>query len=89
LKFRRNRLEIISEILSTATEGTRKTAIVHKVNLNFTRSKKYLALLLEEGMIGISRASAVNYKTTEKGINFLRAYEEKSGFVGLFSKQFQ
>ena len=75
LKVRRSRVEIASEILSAATEGARKTSIVHGVNLNFTRAKKYLTVLSEKGLVVVSRESAVRYKTTEKGFDFLRAYE--------------
>jgi len=73
LKGRRGKLEIIAEILYIAREGVGKTEIVYKANLNFIRVKRYLSYLEEKGLI---ENSSSEYKTTEKGKDFLRDYQK-------------
>ena len=69
---RRDRHDIIVEILKTATEGEKKTYIMYKARLSHSQLKLYLDLLNQSGMI-------VNYdgvyKTTSKGLNFIREFE--------------
>jgi len=72
VKKRRGRTEIIVDILSAAMEGTKKTQIVYKANLNFRRARKYLPYLEEKGLI---ENIGSEYKTTEKGKQFLRDYQ--------------
>ncbi len=70
---RRGRAEIIVDILSAAIEETKKTQIVYKANLNFRRARKYLPYLEEKGLI---ETIGSEYKTTEKGKQFLRDYQK-------------
>ena len=76
MKRKRSRIGITSDILSVGVRGAGKTAIVYSTNLNFVRGEKYLDFLLKEGLMRASRHSAVKYKTTKKGLDFLRAYED-------------
>lgn len=73
--MRRGRFEIIGEILSLATDNVKKTSIVYRANLNFNLVNKYLNLLIQEGLISSTTGSARNFKTTEKGLEFLKAYK--------------
>jgi predicted transcriptional regulator len=73
---RRGRLDIINDILSIATDGAGKTAIVYHANLNFNRADVYIDLLLREGLLDLVDGPVVRYRTTEKGLEFLRAYRE-------------
>jgi len=70
-KGRRNKLEIMVDILSVAIEGAKKTEIVYKANLNFKRAGKYISLLEEKGFI---ECNGWGFKTTEKGKEFLNNY---------------
>lgn len=79
--MRRGRFEIIGEILSLAQDGARKTTIVYRANLNFNLVNRYLNLLVREGLIGLTEGSARKYKTTEKGIEFLKAYKNMKGMA--------
>jgi len=65
----------MGEILSLATDGARKTEIIYRANLNFNLVNRYLSLLIREGLISLTRSSARKLKTTEKGLEFLKAYE--------------
>ncbi len=73
VKKRRGRAEIIVDILSAAMEEAKKTQIVYKANLNFRRARKYLPYLEEKGLI---ENIGNEYKTTEKGKQFLRDYQK-------------
>jgi len=70
---RRDKLEIIADILLAAMKETKKTAIARKVNLNFQRVEKYLSYLEERGLI---EYTSNGYKTTEKGKEFLHDYKK-------------
>jgi predicted transcriptional regulator len=72
-KERRGKLEIIADILLVARRGAKKTAIVYNANLNFDRVGKYLSYLEEKGLI---ENTGREYKTTEKGKEFLRDYQK-------------
>jgi len=69
---RRDRHDIIVEILKTAKEGEKKTYIMYKARLSHAQLKSYLDLLNQNGMI-------INYdgvyQTTSKGLNFIREFE--------------
>ena len=71
-KTRRDRIDIIADILSVTLKGAKKTQIVDTANLNFTRVEEYLPLLMDKELItNMDR----EYKTTEKGRDFLRDYQ--------------
>ena len=72
-KERRGRLEISADILLVARRGAKKTAIVYNANLNFRRVENYLLYLKEKGLI---EHMGGEYKTTEKGKEFLRDYQK-------------
>ncbi|RZN42932.1 MAG: hypothetical protein EFT35_01470 [Methanophagales archaeon ANME-1-THS] len=69
----RSRLEIITDILCVARNGAKKTEIVYKANLNFTRLKSYLAYLESNGLLELS---GTVYTTTARGEEFLREYHQ-------------
>lgn len=72
----------MGEILSLATDGARKTEIIYRANLNFNLVNRYLSLLIREGLISLTRSSARKLETTEKGLEFLKAYENLKGVAG-------
>ena len=73
LKERRSRMDIIADILSVAGEEAKKTHIVYSANLNFARVGEYLQYLVDKGLI---ENRSREYKTTERGEEFLRTYRE-------------
>jgi len=76
--LRRSRFEIIGEILSLTADGAggaAKTSIVYRANLNFNVVNRYLDFLVEEGLVNIQKGSAVRYRITERGREFLNAYK--------------
>jgi predicted transcriptional regulator len=71
--LRRNRLDIIADILNAAKMGLRKTRIVYSTNLNFKLANKYLPLLTENGLLEVIDR---DYITTSQGIEFLENYRK-------------
>ena len=73
---RRDRHEIVAEILKTARGGKMKTHIMYKAKLSYYQISEYLSLLVEKGFmeslaIKRKRQKVTMYRTTEKGIEFL------------------
>ena len=71
----RGRTEIVSNILDAANGGITKTKIMYKAFISYNQLKKYLSLLIENNLIEYSYETQT-YKTTEKGLNFLKMHNE-------------
>ena len=70
----RCKADIISTILETAAAGgTTKAKIYYRSFLTYQRLKGYLLLLEEDGLIEYNKEKCL-YKTTEKGMYALQAY---------------
>lgn len=76
----RSRTDITSQILETANGGTTKTKIMYKAYLSYAQLKEYLAMLTENGLIEYVEGER-QYRTTDKGIKFLRAYQQMAGMT--------
>jgi len=74
LQKRRDHLTIITSILSIARNGATKTRIVYRANLNFERATRYMAYLIEKGLLEQQTGSSGSpiYRTSDKGIQFLK-----------------
>ncbi len=70
---RRQKYDIIADILKTAAMGTKKTRLVYLSNLNFTILKDYLDLLLKKELLEFSDEELF---TTLKGFLFVEKYVE-------------
>jgi predicted transcriptional regulator len=68
--MKRDRLEIIADILETAKDGAKKTRITYECNLSYRQTKQHLNHLLKIGFLRIGDS----YHTTEKGLQFLQTY---------------
>ena len=71
----RSRTEIVGSILESANGGTTKTKIMYKSYLSYVQLKEYLSVLIENDLIE-NPGGTQTYKTTEKGLNFLKMYNE-------------
>lgn len=74
---RRQRLDIIYEILKASQIGCLKTQIVYKANINSKLAKKYVNLLLESGMLELKQNEYTSeiYEATPKAMEFVRTYQ--------------
>lgn len=75
---RRDSVQVMVNMLTVALEGTKKTKIVYKANLNFKQAQKYLDFLLSKGLIGVEGSSGKRkvYRTTERGRTFINRYKK-------------
>jgi predicted transcriptional regulator len=69
---RRDRHDIIVEILKAAKKGEKKTCIMSKVRLSHSQLKLYLGYLNQNGMIVNDNGV---YKTTPKGLAYIQEFE--------------
>ncbi|MBC7219530.1 MAG: hypothetical protein H5T49_05320, partial [Hadesarchaea archaeon] len=70
----RRKRDLIStyvDILNAIGNGAKKSHIVYKANLNFTRCQRYLNDLLNMGLIKIETTPHLKWTITEKGRYFL------------------
>jgi len=70
----RSRTDIVSQILEAANGGSTKTKIMYKAYLSYAQLKEYLSILIENGLLHYEEGEH-KYKTTEKGIKFMRVYQ--------------
>jgi predicted transcriptional regulator len=70
----RSRTEIVATILEAANGGATKTKIMYKAFVSYAQLREYLSVLLENNLIYLEGTQT--YKTTEKGLNFLKMHDE-------------
>jgi len=76
LRKNRNRLQITQAILEIARDGVRKTRLMYTANLSFKLLEKYLTALVKAGLLKVREGEKKKtYKTSEKGLQFLREFE--------------
>jgi predicted transcriptional regulator len=77
----RDRNEIIAQILESANGNrVRLTKLMYDVYLSHTLTKEYVRLLIEKGLIEYLDGERT-FKTTEKGMNFLRIHNRVQGLI--------
>ena len=69
--MKRDRLEIIAQILHVAKNGAKKTHVMYQCNLSYNQTKNFINYLLETGLLRIGNS----YHTTDKGLRFLQTYK--------------
>jgi predicted transcriptional regulator len=71
----RSRTEIVGNILDSANGGATKTKIMYKAFLSYAQLKEYLSVLIENNLLEYLDGTQI-FKTTEKGLKFLRMHNE-------------
>jgi predicted transcriptional regulator len=71
----RSRTEIVGSILDAANGGATKTNIMYIAFLSYNQLKEYLSILIENNLIEYLDA-VHKFKTTEKGLNYLKMNNE-------------
>ncbi len=75
----RSRTEIVSNILEAANGGVTKTKIMYKAYLSYNQLKEYLSILIENNLIEYLDGTN-KFKTTEKGLFFLKIHNETEDY---------
>ena len=77
----RSRNHIISEILDAANGGNAtKTKLMYKAYLSFGQIKEYLRVLTENDLLSYD-AHTQTFKTTQRGLMFLKAYNQMHDMI--------
>jgi predicted transcriptional regulator len=71
----RGRTEIVSSILDAANGGAIKTKIMYKAFLSYGQLREYLTILIENNLLEYLDGTQT-FRTTEKGLNFLKMQNE-------------
>ena len=71
----RSRTEIVSVMLDAANGGTTKTKIMYIAFLSYNQLNEYLSLLIENNLVEYLDGTKT-FKTTEKGLFFLKVHNE-------------
>ena len=81
----RSRTEIVGSILDAANGGTSKTKIMYTAFLSYNQLKEYLSVLKENNLIEYNEGTQA-YKTTEKGLNYLKMKNEIGELLHITAK---
>lgn len=76
----RSRTDIVATILEAANGGSTKTKIMYKAYLSYAQLKEYLSILIGNGLLEYEEGE-LKYKTTEKGLRFMKTYSEIGDMV--------
>jgi predicted transcriptional regulator len=77
---RRDRHDIVAEILKTAVNGRIKTHIMYRAKLSYSQINEYLPMLVGKGFLENAkvlrgRQITAVYRTTTKGLQFIENLE--------------
>src|SRR5687768_1814382 len=82
----RSRTEIVDCILDAANGGgITKTKIMYFAFLSYTQLNEYLSLLIENNLIEYHDGTKT-FKTTEKGLNYLKMHNEMAELLQTITK---
>jgi predicted transcriptional regulator len=73
----RGRLDIIADILNVASRDAKKTQIMYQANLSYKVLQRYLGEVAAAQLISFEDSKQC-YSLTDKGREFLEAYEKYS-----------
>lgn len=69
----RNKIDVFTEILSLAKNGTRKTTLVFQTKSSFKQMRRYIQILLEKELVKSTNGFIF---TSDRGFKFLNNYKE-------------
>jgi predicted transcriptional regulator len=81
----RSRTEIVAMILDAANGGTTKIKIMYNAFLSYNQLKEYLTVLIENDLIEYIDGTKT-FKTTEKGLYFLKMHNEIGELLHITAK---
>jgi predicted transcriptional regulator len=80
--YYRSRTEIAAQILQAANDHNEitKTKIIYVAFLSYKQLQEYLPPLIQNGLLEYLEGTK-RYKITEKGLKFLKMYEQMEGLT--------
>jgi predicted transcriptional regulator len=80
MKYRSN-IEILGQILQVANgSNARKTKIMYQVFLTYNQLEEHLLLLIEKSLLRYDGNSRT-FRTTERGLEFLKIYNDLEDMI--------
>jgi len=80
---RRDKLQIVRDILDLSKDGIRKTHIMYQANLSFKLLEAYVNCLVGQGLLRVVEKPVTTYVTTERGFEFLKEFKEIERYMHL------
>ena len=71
---KRNEVKVVAEILRVAAKGSKEGEIMDRCKLDTTAVENYLSALAELNLLTMEDDEGMRYRTTEKGLEFLKTY---------------
>jgi predicted transcriptional regulator len=71
----RSRTEITAMILDITNRETTKTKIMYNAYLSYNQLKEYISILIDNDLLEYLEGTRT-FRTTEKGLNFLKMHNE-------------
>jgi predicted transcriptional regulator len=65
----------VSNILNVANRGGTRTKIMYRAFISYNQLKEYLPVLIENNLLEYHDGTQT-FRTTEKGLNFLKTYKK-------------
>jgi predicted transcriptional regulator len=81
----RSRTEIVAMILDSTNGGATKTKMMYKAFLSYHQLKEYLLRLIENDLIEYLNGTQT-FRTTEKGLKFLKMHNEIGELLHITAK---
>ena len=81
----RSRTEIVAMILDSTNGGATKTKMMYKAFLSYHQLKEYLLMLIENDLIEYLNGTQT-FRTTEKGLRFLKMHNEIGELLHITAK---
>jgi predicted transcriptional regulator len=81
----RSRTDIITAILTVATQGATKTRIMYGAYLSYAQVREYLDFLVSKKLL--TRDELGTYRLTENGMNLLHTFEGISEVLAVNQEQ--
>ncbi len=76
----RNRIDIIAQLLDSASTPISKTKMMYRAMLSYEQLKEYLIILAENDLINYDEPNR-SFTTTAKGYQFIKRYEELNDLI--------
>ncbi|HZA64121.1 MAG TPA: winged helix-turn-helix domain-containing protein [Nitrososphaeraceae archaeon] len=81
----RSSIDIVSHVLEAANGGASKNKIMHRALLSYNQMKEYVNFLTQKGLLvheyHQQQGEVQMYRTTEKGLRFLAAYNQLDDII--------
>lgn len=73
---KKNEFNVVAKILRVAAKGSKEEEIMNQCKLDSEALDNYLSALSELNLLNLENNDEICYKTTEKGLQFLKTYHK-------------